>query len=316
MPAAASNASGSPVGDVLPEVPNVELKRRGSERWLEVQATPQAVWPRLIAFWREQGILLTEQNPTLGVMRTDWLDNRAEIRKDFVTRMVSKVAEGIYSTSTRDQYSLRIEDGVRSGTTDIRLSHRGMAERLVTDGIGDNSRTIWEPSGSDSEKEAEMLRRLMVYLGASQSRAAAAGDRGRRHRRSARRRQHAPDRRGRRARHPDSAGVPFRVAADRNRTRRAGFAVEDRDQSQGVYYVRYAGRGGPDGGPPPDGKKPGFMSRMAFWRKDEVDSVKQYQIKVSGNETESRVTVLAADGTPDPSPNSQRILGLLQEQMR
>jgi outer membrane protein assembly factor BamC len=50
-------------GDVLPEIPNVELKRRDSERWLEVQASPQQVWPKVIAFWREQGILLTEQDP-------------------------------------------------------------------------------------------------------------------------------------------------------------------------------------------------------------------------------------------------------------
>jgi outer membrane protein assembly factor BamC len=302
-------------GDVLPEVQNVELKRRGNERWLEVQATPQAVWPRIITFWREQGILLTEQNPTLGVMRTDWLDNRAEIRKDFVTRMVSKIAEGIYSTSTRDQYSLRIEEGVKPGTTDIRLTHRGMAERLVTDGIGDSSRSIWEPSGSDSEKEAEMLRRLMVYLGASQSSAARSGTEV----------VTTGQPVGPNSRLAADGGVPvilipqeFRAAWRLTGTAldRAGFAVEDRDQIQGVYYVRYAGRGGPEGAPPPDGKKPGLMSRMAFWRKDEVDSVKQYQVKVSGNERESRVTVLNADGSPDASANGQRILGLIQEQMR
>ncbi|QGU33949.1 outer membrane protein assembly factor BamC [Thermochromatium tepidum] len=298
-------------GDVLPQVQNVELKRRGGERWLEVQAAPQTLWPRLVAFWREQGILLTEQNPTLGVMRTDWLDNRAEIRKDFITRMVSKVAEGLYSTSTRDQYSLRIEEGIKPGTTEIRLTHRGMVERLVTDGIGDNSRTIWEPSGSDKEKEAEMLRRLMVYLGASQSRAAGSGTE------VAATGQPV----GANTRLSIEGGVPvilipqeFRSAWRLTGTAldRAGFAVEDRDQTQGVYYVRYAGRGDP---PPSDGKKPGLLSRLAFWRKKEVDSVKQYQVKVSGNATESRVTVLAADGTPDPSPNSQRILGLLQEQM-
>lgn len=302
-------------GDVLPQVQNVELKRRGNERWLEVQATPQAVWPRLIAFWREQGILLTEQNPTLGVMRTDWLDNRAEVRKDFVTRMVSKVMEGVYSTSTRDQYSLRIEEGVKSGATDIRLTHRGMAERLVTDGIGDNSRTIWEPSGSDSEKEAEMLRRLMVYLGAPQSRAAGVGAE------VAATGQPV----GANTRLSVEGGVPVILIPQELRSAwrltgtaldRAGFAVEDRDQTQGVYYVRYAGRGGPDGDTPPDGKKPGLLSRMAFWRKNEVDSVKQYQVKVSGSETESRVTVLNADGTPDATPNGQRILGLIQEQMR
>ncbi|MGQ9659072.1 MAG: outer membrane protein assembly factor BamC [Thermochromatium sp.] len=296
-------------GDVLPQFQNVELKRRGNERWLEVEAKPQAVWPRLIAFWREQGILLIEQNPTIGLMRTDWLDNRAEIRKDFITRMVSKIAEGLYSTSTRDQYTLRLEEGLRPGTTDIHLTHRGMTERLVPAGLGDNSRTIWEPSGSDSEKEAEMLRRLMVYLGASPSRGAgtevaAAGQVI-----------------GANTRLIIEGGVPvilipqeFRSAwrLTGNALDRAGFAVEDRDQSQGIYSVRYAGHGGP----PPDGKRPGFMSRLAFWRRPEVDSVKSYQIRVSGNATESRVTVLTADGTPDTTPNSHRILGLLQEQMR
>lgn len=302
-------------GDVLPAVQNVELKRRGSDRWIEVGATPQAVWPKVIAFWREQGILLVEQNPTIGLMRTDWLDNRAEIRKDFVTRMISKVAEGLYSTSNRDQYTLRVEEGLKSGTTDIHITHRGMEERLVNNAIGDGSRTVWEPSGSDPEKEAEMLRRLMVYLGASQQRAstavAATGG-------------SAPA--GPIGRLSTEGGAPVLIVPEEYRSAwrrtglaldRAGFAVEDRNQSQGVYYVRYAGRGGPGSGPPPRGeKKPGLMSRMAFWRKDELDKVRKYQIKVTGNDTESRVSVLDEQGRPERSESAQRILSLMQEQMR
>ena len=309
-------------GDVLPAVASVELKRSGKDRWLEVQAIPQAVWPKVVAFWREQGILLVEQDPAVGVMRTDWLDNRAEIRKDFLTRMMSKVVEGAYSTSTRDQYSLRIEEGGRSGTTDVRLSHRGMSERLVTTAIGDGNRTIWEPSGTDTEKEAEMLRRLMVYLGASQQRAAqsvaASG--------TAAAAPTAPA-----SRLISEGGVPAILIPQefRNAWRltgsaldRAGFAVEDRDQITGTYYVRYAGQGGPGGRPGPGGgsspgdEKPGFASRLAFWRKKEVDPVKQYQIKVAGNGAESKVTVLNAKGQPDRSEGGRRILTLLQQQMR
>ncbi len=304
-------------GDVLPEMQNVELKRRGNDRWLEVQASPQAVWSKVVAFWREQGVLLVEQNPAIGLMRTDWLDNRAEIRKDFVTRMVSKVAEGLYSTSSRDQYSARIEEGTKAGTTDIHMTHRGMSERLVTNAIGDGSRTIWEPSGSDTEKEAEMLRRLMVYLGASQRAAGA----------TLATTTTSSEPQAPRFRMATQGGAQVMVIPGELRSAwglvgsaldRAGFAVEDRDQIKGIYYVRYAGRDGPDGGTPPGAKekKPGLMSRMAFWRKDEVDRVKQYQIKVTGNQTESRVMVQNADGTPDQSPNAQRILGLMQEQMR
>ncbi|NEX20944.1 outer membrane protein assembly factor BamC [Thiorhodococcus mannitoliphagus] len=304
-------------GDVLPEVPSVELKRRGNDRWIQADASPQAIWPKAVSFWRQQGILLVEQDPTIGLMRTDWLDNRAEIRKDFVTRMVSKVVEGAYSTSTRDQYTLRIEKGVKAGTTDIHLTQRGMTERLVTNAIGDGSRTIWEPSGTDTEKEAEMLRRLMVYLGASQQRAstavAATGD------------SAAPA--GPNARLVTEGGVPVLVLSEEYRSAwrrtglaldRAGFAVEDRNQSSGVYYVRYAGRRGPEGGPPPRGeKKPGMLSRLAFWRKDDdPDKVRKYQIKVTGDGAESRVTVLDENGKPEQSANGQRILALMQQHMR
>lgn len=92
---------------------------------------------------------------------------------------------------------------------------------------------------------------------------------------------------------------------------RAGFAVEDRDLSSGIYYVRYAGQDGAS-----DDKSPGLLSRMAFWKKNEVDPVKQYQVRVQGGETESRVTVLDASGKPDTSESSQRILALMKEQMR
>ena len=72
-------ASPSGAGAILPTVENVELRRSGDSRWLEVQAAPQQVWPRVVAFWREQGILLVDQNPAVGVMKTDWIENRAEV---------------------------------------------------------------------------------------------------------------------------------------------------------------------------------------------------------------------------------------------
>ncbi|MBK5965438.1 hypothetical protein CCR95_15410 [Thiocystis minor] len=297
-------------GEVLPAVSNIELKRTGNERWLAVQAPPQQVWPKVIDFWREQGILLAEQNPAVGVMRTDWLDNRAEIRQDFLTRMAGKLIEGVYATSTRDQYSLRIEEGASAGTTDIHLTHRGMEEKLVTNAIGDGSRTIWEPSGTDSAKEAEMLRRLMVFMGAAKESATVTADP-----------SGAPVQ-GPRSRLVTEGGAQVLLIPEEFRRAwrltgstldRAGFAVEDRDQSGGLFYVRYAGK---DAAEQADGKKPGFGSRLAFWRKNEIDPVKQYRIQVVGNDTESRVTVLDSTGKPDQSESGRRILTLMQEQMR
>jgi len=73
-------------GDVLPEVKGVSLQGSGDRRWLEIDAPPSAVWPKVVDFWRSQGILLVEQDPATGVMKTDWIENRAEIRQDFITR--------------------------------------------------------------------------------------------------------------------------------------------------------------------------------------------------------------------------------------
>ena len=81
---------------VLPKVENVTLKREGSERWLVIKSTPQVVWPNVVSFWQENGILLVEQDPTVGVMKTSWLENRAHIESDFINRNIRKVFYGIY----------------------------------------------------------------------------------------------------------------------------------------------------------------------------------------------------------------------------
>jgi outer membrane protein assembly factor BamC len=302
-------------GEVLPTVANVEMRRSGAERWLEVQGPPQQIWPRVIAFWRQQGVLLVEQDPAVGVMKTDWLDNRAEIPQDIITRTLRKVVDGLYATSTRDQFRVQVEAGPKAGTTEVRLSHKGMEEKLVTNTLGDDSRTVWEPSGTDPGKEAEMLRRLMLFLGASEQQAkqalagapAAGGG------------SSAPA--ASPARVVTEGGSQVLIIGDEYRRGwrmvgsaldRAGFSVEDRDMTRGAYYVRYQDA---DARARAGAQKPSLGSRLAFWRKDDIDRVKQYQIRVEGSESQTRVTVLDANGNPDGSPAAGRILTLLAEQM-
>ena len=292
-------------GDVLPDVKDVNLVREGDRRWLEIGSLPRDVWPRVISFWREQGILLTQQDPTTGVMKTDWLENRAEIRRDLVTDMMRKVVDGLYATSTRDQYRVRIEPGIKPGTTDLYLTHRGMEERLVSNTVGEGATTVWEPAGSDPEKEAAMLRRLMVYLGVTEQRAArAVGSQ----------RAAAPNARVVTA----PGGTPALMIDDDFRRSwrttgvaldRVGFAVEDRDRTQGIYYVRYDD-------PSKGQEKKGWMSKLAFWSNDEVDTVSQYQVKLTSEGQQTRVEVLDKTGRRDDSATAQRILTLLAEQLR
>ena len=91
---------------------------------------------------------------------------------------------------------------------------------------------------------------------------------------------------------------------------RTGFAVEDRNRSEGVFYVRY------DDPRRDEGKKKGIVQRLAFWKGDKLDTVQQYQVKLTGGANETRVTVLDASGQRDSSATGERILSLLHEQLR
>ncbi|AGA91656.1 putative lipoprotein [Thioflavicoccus mobilis 8321] len=291
-------------GAVLPDVKGVELRREGDNRWLEVEAMPQQVWPKIVAFWREQGILLVEQDPATGTMRTDWLDNRAEIRQDFVTNMLRKVVDGLYATSTRDQYRVRIEPGLDRGTTDIYLTHRGMEEKLVRNTAGEGTNTVWEPAGSDPGKEAEMLRRLMIYLGVSEQ--------------GAKRMIAQGTKEPSISRLVTGADGPALMISEEFRRAwrvtglaldRVGFAVEDQDYTNGVFFVRYADTDKVS-------EKKGLVSKLAFWQSGDKKGVAKYQVKLVGSGDQTRVTVLDAAGQREKSDTAQRILRLLQEEIR
>ncbi len=298
-------------GDVLPDVKDVTYHREGERRWIEINAKPQALWPRLESFWRERGILLAEKNPTTGVMVTDWIENRAEIKSNPISDMLRKVMDSVHSTGTRDQYRLRLEPGPKPGTTDIFLTHRGMEERLMRNTVAEDSNTMWEATPSDPDKEAAMLRSIMMYLGITSERAKRiVSEGGTTATSSSSTTNIAPTR-------LEEGGSVLVIDDElRNAWRlvglaldRSGFAVEDRDMSQGVYYVRYDDSS-------KEGNKKGFFSKMAFWRDDKVDSVTQYQVRLTANGKETRVQVLDKAGKHDSSPTALNILALVKDQMR
>jgi len=296
-------------GAVLPEVKGVELRRDGNTRWLEIRDSPQQVWPKIIGFWHTQGILLKAQDPATGVMKTAWLENRADIEQDFVTNLLRNVVDGLYSTSLRDQYRIRIEPGSTAGTTDLYLTHRAMEERLRNDGVGEDSSLIWVPAPVDPGKEATMLRRIMLHLGASEQQVSTSVA----HKSTS---ATADRTKSRLAIGPD--GGRLLTIADEYRRAwrltgvaldRVGFAVEDRDRTRGVYYVRYDD-------PTQGGGNEGLASKLAFWRRGEDKKVAtQYQVKLMGDGDRTRIVVHDQAGRPAPPAVADRILGLLNEQM-
>ncbi len=301
-----TTVSGRSNRSVLPQSPNIEVRRDGDKRWLAIQAPAEAVWDTVLDFWQENGILLVEQNPSAGVMRTAWIENRADIKTDMITNFLRKAVDGLYAAGTRDQYRVRLERA-SSGNTDLFLTHTGMRENLVS-GVGstETDNTVWVPSGSDPELEAVMLQKLMAFMGTSEERAqqelgSTAGTTSKRISTL-----YTGSDSPYMAIHTDYARSWRLVGIALNRV---GFTVEDRNRSGGDYYVRY-------NDPSDDVDDSGWLSNLAFWSSsDEKGKSEVFVVNVSGDDP-ATVRVRNESGNPAPAGTASRILTLLHEQLR
>ncbi len=289
---------------VLPQVDKVRVERSGTQRWLVVAAPADKLWDNVKEFWQELGFIISIERPEAGVMETDWAENRAKIPDDLIRSTLGKLLDSLYSTGERDKFRTRFESGAEPGTTDVYISHRGM-EEVYTSSARDDTR--WQPRQPDPELEAEMLRRLMVRLGAEDKRAEAAVA--------------ATAKTEPKAKLAVSDGGKLELSErfDRAWRRvglaldRVGFTVEDRDRSRGLYFVRYVD-------PEVDNRKKdeGWMSKLAFWKSGSppVDNRVQYRIHVSETGGQSVVQVLTSEGGNDRSETAKRILNLLLQQLQ
>ena len=302
---------------VLPEGARgvAKVERQGNQRWLVVTVPEDKAWNVTKAFWQENGFILKSENPQTGVMETDWAENRANVPGGAVQGFLGKVLGTLYSTAERDKYRTRLEKGVKPGTTDIFISHRGMVEVYVTEG---KSETRWQPRDADPTLEAEMLRRLMFkFDGVDEVEAkklAKEIDGG----------KTASADKAKMATAPDGGAM---LVVDDNFDRswrriglaldRVGFTVEDRERASGLYYVRYVDS---DDKSVQEKSSGGFWSSLAFWRSkdDKVPTKVQYRISVREQQPggPTNVIVLAPGGQADVSPIARQILDLLLQQLR
>lgn len=295
---------------VLPTTQNVRVERDGNQRWLVVTGTPDQVWPVVKQFWQETGFIVNVEIPEAGIMETDWAENRAKVDAGVLRNWLGKVLDSVYSTSERDKFRTRLENGVKPGTTEIYVSHRGMEEVYTAGGRGGSdtvTETMWQPRPPDPTLEAEMLGRLMTRFGVESERAQkqlASAD------------NVAP--RAKLVKGPNGETLALNEQFDRAWRRvglaldRVGFTVEDRDRSKGLYYVRYID-------PQIDvqtKKETGWLSKLKFWGGSEPPKAEQYRILVTDKDSGSLVNVLNTKGTQEQTDTSNRILTLLYDQLK
>jgi outer membrane protein assembly factor BamC len=308
---AARNAT-RPKTELLPVSNDAHIARAGNERWLVVKATPEQAWAQVRKFWNDTGFVIAQEQPTLGVMETDWAENRAEIPQDLLRKYVGKYLDVFYSTYKRDKFRSRIERGAEPGTVEIYISHRGM-EQVPTAKIDNvqGAGFAWAVMPPNPDLEAEMLGRMMIAFGTPEAQAAAAA--------SPAALASGPVH----ARLEKADGVSKLVVDDpfdRAWRRvglaldRSGFTVVDRDRSNGIYFVRFSD---PDADMARKDKEKGFLSKLfSFWKTDDKDKPEQYRIKIVETSPQSTVSVQDPSGNPDRTQASDRILALLREQLK
>ena len=303
---------------VLPKFDTVRLERYADQRWLIVKGDPEKVWPVVREYWIDSGYRLVRESPEIGLMETDWYEDRAKIPQDIVRRTIGRMIDGMYSYPRRDKFRTRLEKGTEPGTTEIYVSNRNVEEVLRgTDG-GDSTKWVSHPA--DRELEAEMLSRIMVKLGGGDTKVVTAS---------------APLP-GRRGATPDPAATAPRNAVlensgngplvvndifDRAWRRvglaldRVGFTVEDRDRSKGLFYVRYID---PEADRQSTAPSESWTEKLKFWKSSpKIDTKPQYRIHVAdAGASMSQVQVQNSSGAPESSATGKKILSLLYDQLK
>ncbi|MBU0828247.1 MAG: outer membrane protein assembly factor BamC [Gammaproteobacteria bacterium] len=292
QPSGTANAAALALGDV-------RIERDGNQRWLVVNRPADKLWEPVRDFWQENGFNLDQADSNVGIMETDWAENRAKLPQDFIRSALGKLLDSLYSTGERDKFRTRLERNA-SGGTEIYISHRGMVEVY---GTATKDNTVWQPRPSDPELETEFLRRLMVKLGVSQEQSKAIAA--------------APATRAPTARISSVNNVPV-VQMDEGFDRawrrvglaldRTGFTVEDRNRNEGTYFVRYVA-------PNADKKEPGFFGKLFSGSSPATPPLK-YRIVVRSQGDASTVSVLNEAGAPESSANAERIVRVIADDLK
>ena len=341
------------VEQVLPNAEGVRMEKAGAQRWLVVTAPAEKIWPVIREFWLDQGFAVRVENAETGVMETEWIEADAIKLKEDSRNVGEKFdawLDKLSGLADRRKFRTRLERGEKEGTTEIYMTHRTVAgapddgKNYVNTQLGKidtgyridaADKKLNTAEQFDSDLDVELLRRLMVKLGVAEKQAQQIAAN-----------PVSPQRATVVKESDSSVTLNINDSFDRGWRRvglaldRVGFVTEDKDRSQGIFFVRYADVDIDD----TPKKKKGLLDTLKFWGDDEdeksnpkpkdeksiteklkfwkgkdekTDPAKQYRIKVSEKEDgTSSVNVVDAEGKRNPSTTANRIISLLYDQLK
>jgi len=292
--------SGSTIAPL--EVADIRVERIGNQRWLVVKRTPEALWAPLKDFWQENGFPLETELSDVGIMESEWVENKARIPQDMIRSALSRFFENLYSSPERRKFRTRLERNA-NGDTEIFISYRSMVEVYINER---GNSTTWQVGPTDPETEAEYLGLLMRKLAPSKNTQALTAEAG-----IAKPVATLVESGG------QAAFVQLSETFDRAWRRvgltldRSGFSVEDRDRAKGLYFVRYVQSA-------KDDADASFLDKIKNFKlggaKDVVASKFQIELKTQGDTT--TIKVLNSTGANDTSASARTILKVLANDLK
>ena len=287
----------------------IKVVKSGNMRWLVIPASQNQVWPVVESFWEDMGFEVSSSKRK-GIIETRWIAESDLNKDDGALGKFDAWLDALANTGTRRKFRTRIEDGIEEGTTEIYLSQRSVLKGLdehyerkakhyegtvnpdtvyqIQEYKSDEKQNNVEIKSNfkedDLEIQYELLRRLMVKLGNTDLDAKQLLDNAQEIKRA----ELISDDSYKYIILSDNYSRSWRrlsLAIDM-----VGFLVEDKNRSDGIFYIKYSNLEIDDTKPK---KKKGIISKLAFWQdetENEEDSEGQekYRKEIEGEEQGSQ----------------------------
>ncbi|MDO4643081.1 MAG: outer membrane protein assembly factor BamC [Cardiobacteriaceae bacterium] len=296
--------------EVLPQLYGVQvIEHAGALPYISVSADASTTWAAVKKYWENNGIRLKTQEPAIGLMETDWLENLSDLPSTGFSGLLNSIIRLTHDTGTRDRYRISFSREA-DGKTAVMLIYSQAKEKAVRDRNSKDPQGFrWQTSDNDNpELQLEMTRRVALFVSGELRRQQGLAE------------QHnssTANAAAGRAQLTTAGGKPalaihgeyaqawrvLGIGLDK-----ASFALEKQDYSSGTYQVQYQ---------PQSAEKQetgGFWSRLWGSKKKEVttDNAPRYLIRLSDQGAQSIAVVQTLEGRPASDKEARALLETVQ----
>jgi len=272
-------------------IEQIVLKKLGDERWIFLDSPPAVIWPKLLQYWASNNIQVETARPRKGIVESVWVTAKAGAAAEALESIISGTGAAAGDLSELHKFRLTIEPGIRSGSSEVYLSHR----HALPGGAGEPN---WNGDSDSLEMENELLTKIAYYLGETINDPVIS--------------VMAIENRGEKAELILDRVKPlllYKLDFDRawatvgGALENARLEVADLDRTAQVYYVLYDES---------REKGPGFLRRF-FEDETEVNAANRYMVRLDEKPKAIQVSILKDESTPADALIAERLLKIIKE---